>query len=427
MKKTLLLMLALIMCVVALVSCGGNGDETQQTEDPTPGGVKTEAPDTTDAPKQDAVTDHVQTTLSKSESEYDYYFTFKAPEGNPRDIVYNYMLSMAKIKWVATESWVTTWKEQGDFGVNLAYDVGKTYYGVPYARTNGTLDEFEQFVVDGTFKPNSPFYEEIVGNHCSSSMVMSFQQIIDLTYSGALKPLRSRTGLLMFPKGVEIPPARNGSTNPDNWISETCFAHNGQEAIFNGYAQLDKGDILYKNIDGSGHTRMVSKVELYYSPTGKLMPNRSYVYCLEQTNAWYDTNKNSTWWIDKKYSFSQLWDTFFMPVTLCIYHEENPVIVDNHIAMTGKNTPDTIKTMLKGTIETDSQLTYVYITIKDQAGNIVSDHLHYNLTKEYKASLRNMHYPLAVDKLPAGTYTYNLRAGIARGGVDIETFQFTID
>lgn len=424
MKKTLLLVLSVLLVLTALVSCGGE-KEPVETDPPKKDPIKTEAPEE-ESTTENPYTNHTPTELSKPLEEYDFVHTFKAPEGNPRDIVYNYMLAMAKIEWVATESWVTTWKEQGDFGVNLSYDAGKTYYGVPYARTNGTLDEFEQFVIDGTFKPNSPWYEEIVGNHCSSSMVMAFQQVIDLTYSGSLKPTVSRTGLIQFPDGVEIPPPRaNNPNNPDNWLSETVFAHNGQEAMFNGFAQLDKGDILYKNIDGSGHTRMVHKVETFKSPTGKLMPNRSYVYCLEQTNAWYDSNKNSTWWIDKKYSFSTLWDTQFMPTTLCIYHEENPVITDAHLTMTGKNTPENIMKTLKGTLESNYPMTYARVTITDKDGKIVAESMKYNLTKEYKINLRSMHSALNLDELPAGTYTFKLRGGIARGGVDIESFQFT--
>ena len=427
MKKLVVLILCLLLTTAMFVSCGGN-DTPEETKAPLANAVQTEEDtEETTSDKSDIYTNYVPTKLPKDPSEYDFSHTFKAPEGNPRDIVYDYMYKMATVEWVATKTWNTHWKVQGDFGVDLTYEQGKTYYGLPYSNTMAPLDEFNLYLVDGTFTPNSEYFEELVGNHCSSSMVMAFQQVIDLTYSGALKPLVSRTGLLMFPEGLEIPPARDNSTNPDNWISETMFAHNGQDAVFEGYATLDKGDILYKNIDGSGHTRLVSKVEIFKSPTGKLMPNRSYVYCLEQTNAWFDKNtKNTTWWIDKKYSFDTLWDTFFMPVTLCIYHEENPVIDDAYIVMEGKNSADTITKTLKGTVESNFPLSYVRLTIKDSTGKIVSEKLHYALPKSYKVNLRNFHYDLGLDKLPAGTYTYTLRAGIARGGVDIETFNFTI-
>jgi hypothetical protein len=298
------------------------------------------------------------------------------------------MLKMAQVEWVAGKTWNTHWKEQGDFTVNLTYEEGKTYYGVPYSQANGTLDEFLQFLPENkVFTPNSEYYEELIGNHCSSSMVMAYQQILDFTYSGSLAPRTARHGILMFPAGLEIPPAR--SENPDDWISETMFAHNGKERLYEGYAALDKGDILYKSVDGSGHTRMVHKVEIFKSATGKVMPNRSFVYCLEQTNAWWDSKKDTTWWIDKKYSFDKLFDEFFMPVTFCIFHEENPVITDAHVTMTGKNTPDSIQKSLKGTIESNYPLTYAYITIKDTNGQIVSQSLRYILNKQHKLNLQD--------------------------------------
>lgn len=333
---------------------------------------------------------------------------------------------MSQVKWVAAESWTTTWKEQGDFTVNISYEKGKTYYGVPYSNTKATLDEFLQFLpANGRFTPNSPWYEELIGNHCSSSMDMAFQQILDFPYSGSLKPSTAREGLLMFPEGIEKPPAR--SSNPDDYISATVFAHNGQDAIYNGYTQLGKGDILYKSIDGSGHTRMVSKVEISKSATGKLIPGRSYVYCLEQTNAWADSKKDSTWFIDRKYSFSELYDTLFMPVTFCIYHEENPVIDDAYLMMKGKNTPESVKKMLGGSVEATFPLTYVRVIVRDSNGKVVGEAFEYDMAKTYKLNVRNLTFKVGIDELPAGTYTFSLRAGIARGSVEFENFQFTID
>ena len=421
MKKTLLLVLSLILLTAALVSCGSSNENPAETKDPLANVVRTEGPKVeTTAPATSAGTKEPP----KAE-DYDYFFKFDAPKGNPRDIVYNYMYAMSQVKWVAAETWTTTWKGTADFKVNLTYTKGKTYYGVPYSRTNGTLDEFQQFIAaDGTFTPNSPYYEEIVGNHCSSSMVMAFQQILNFTYSGSLKPTTSREGLLKYPDGIEKPPSRS-ATNPDDYITANVFSHNGQDKIYEAFTTLDKGDILYKNIDGSGHTRMVSKVEVSRSAAGKILPSRSYVYCLEQTNAWADSKQESTWFIDRKYSFSTLWETFFMPVTLCIYHEENPVIEDAYVMMKGKNTEESLQKMFAGTVESTFPLTYVLIQIKDKDGKVVGQDLLYYYTKEYKANLRNSTYKVGLDKLPAGEYNYTLRVGIARGSVEIENINFT--
>ena len=179
MKKLVLTLMAFVL-ICSLFACGSADKEPAETIDPLSGSIKTEAPKT--ETKEPAATTAPKKDPPKAE-DYDYFHVFKAPEGTPREIVYNYMYAMSQIKWVATESWTTTWKGEGDFGVNLPYEKGKTYYGVPYARTNATLDEFQMYVTNkGTFTPNSPYYEEIIGNHCSSSMVMAYQQVIPMTY-----------------------------------------------------------------------------------------------------------------------------------------------------------------------------------------------------------------------------------------------------
>lgn len=423
MRNKLLLTSLLLLVTLLLVSCGSTDKTPAETIDPLGNSVRTEAPKTeTTKPEE---TKAPEKEPPKPE-DYDYFKVFEAPKGNPRDIVYDYMYSMSQVKWVAAESWNTTWKNQGDFKVNLSYEKGKTYYGIPYSDTRATLDEFLQFLPQNErFTPNSPWYEELLGNHCSSSMVVSYQQILDFPYGHAIAPVTQRKDVLFFPAGVEVPPAR--SDNPDDWISETVFAHNGQDKIYEAYAALDKGDILYKKIDGSGHTRMVSKVEVFKSAAGKLMPGRSYVYCLEQTNAWADNKKESTWFVDRKYSFKDLYDTFFMPVTFYIFHEENPVIKDAYVTMKGKNTPETIKKMLNGAIETTFPLTYVRTTVTNNMGKVVEQALEYRTGITYKYNVRNMTYKLNIDKLPAGEYTFSLRVGIARGSVEFENFKFTVE
>ncbi|MBQ4116833.1 MAG: hypothetical protein IJD37_05605 [Clostridia bacterium] len=424
MKRLFLVLFALLL-VVAMASCGkkNNGDSPETTINPLGNSVKTEAPKTeTQAPKETLVDPaKYEPDLSK----YDSYKKFEAPKGNPRDIVYDYMYAMSQIKWVATQDWNTHWKVQGDFGVNITYKKGKTYYGIPYSNTKCGLSVFENFVIDGKFTPNSDYYEELIGNHCSSSMGLAYQQILDFPYSGGLKENASRKGLIKIAAPLEIPPSRTPN-NPDDWISETVTAHNGAEKLYEAYASLGKGDILYKQIDGSGHTRMVTKVEVNKSVAGKILPSRSFVYCIEQTNAWADSKQESTWFIDRKYSFDTLNSTNFTPYTLCIYHEENPKIYDAYIMMTGKNTENTIKKMLAGTIESTFPLNYVRATITDANGNIVSEAMKYDFSKNYKVTLRDMTYQLGAEKLPAGTYTFNLQAAIARGSWDIETIQFTV-
>lgn len=425
MKKLLLLVLSLLFALT-LASCGSEeAPPATETVDPLANSVKTEAPETEATEPQDPeYTDFPRKSIPK-EADYDYYHVFKAPEGDPRDIVMDYMLKMAKVEWTPATTWTTGWKKEGYFKVNLTYEAGKTYYGVPYADTRAPLGEFQLFLKDGKFTPNSTYYEELIGNHCSSSMIMAYQQIIDLSYPAGLRPTTVRKGLLSFPEGIETPPSES-TTSRNTWYSDSVLKFNTRDAIMDGYASLDKGDIVMKDTKSGGHTRMISKVEVSKTVTGKVNPGRSYVYCVEQTNAWFDNNKNSTWWIDKKYSFTQLYDNYFMPVTLDIFHEENPVIDDAVICMKGKNTPTSIVKMLNGTIESNFPLSYIYVTVRDTDGNTVCSHLEYNLGEVYKFALRKISYSLGIDKLENGKYTFKVDAGIARGDVTFEDFEFEI-
>ncbi len=423
MKKTLLLLLCLFL-LVALFSCGnkepGKAPETtpETTINPLGDSVRTEAP------KTEATTD-ASAKYEPDLSKYDSYKKFEAPKGNLRDIVYDYMYAMSQIKWVASKTWTSRWKTgDGPYEVNLSYLKGRTYYGIPYTDTKCGLSVFENYVIDGTLYPNSEFHEELVGNHCSSSMGLAYQQIIDFPYSGDLKVSAAREGIIKLAEPLEMPPFRNNV--PYSYTSETITAHNGAEKIYEAYSKLEKGDILYKIIDGYGHTRMVSKVEVKKSAIGKIIPAQSYIYCIEQTNAWADSKRNSTWFIDRKYSFEELNSSFFTPFTLCIFHEENPKIYDAYIMMTGKNTEKTIKKLLSGTIESTFPLNAVRATITDANGNVVKEAMKYNFFSDYKISIRDMTPILGANNLPAGSYTFKLQASIARGTWDIETIPFTI-
>ena len=362
----------------------------------------------------------------KPPEEYAYYCRFKAPDKPPRDIVMDYMVKMATTKWTPSHTWTINWKEQGHFPVNLTYEKGKTYYGIPYSSTKAPYCEFIEFVKDGVFTPNSPYYEEIVGNHCSSSMFMSFQQVYDMFYMNYpcdLRPTSYRVGKLKFPDGIKAPPSRSKDITED-WVSATAFAHNSKSAMMNGYASLGKGDILIKDINNSGHTRMVRSVETVRNEDGTIDTANSYVYVIEQTNAWFDENKNSTWWIDKQYSFDKLYQTQFMPVTLCIYHEKAPVIEDAVIAMTEKNTPESIVNELKGSIQTNFPLSFISVKITDENGEIKGSSFIYNLFSVYDLPLYELHDELGINRLDSGKYRYTLTAGIARGSVVLEDFEF---
>ena len=365
--------------------------------------------------------------VSYSPSTYKFIQKFEAPEGDLRRVVLDHMLDQAYIEWTPAQDFTITWKNSGSFSVNLPYYAGRTYRGLPYSGTTCSLDMFEQYLDgSGRFRDNTYYYEEVVGNNCSQSMVLAFQQLINIPLQGTLKPNSERRGLLMFPvdeNGNELLNYPSG----DNWFTAEVKNVNTEEAFYEAYARLDEGDILYKSVRVNGHTRLVDFVKVVRNRDGSINPSRSLVYTVEQTNAFDGTGVDgvsTTWWIDHAYTFKDLYDTEFMPVTLCIYNNGTRP-QDAYIAYKGSYTSSNITSAFNGTVTSNFPLNYVLIKIFDQSGACVRTIRKYDWTAMYTLDLSSSRSEI-FGGLSKGTYTLTIRAGIARGGCEVENMTFTV-
>lgn len=427
MKRFLLIALSLLVLILTLSACNStdtppvDSPETQAQSETKPNSVKTEAPATEAAPKETEKNN--EKPWPEDTSKFTFFQKFDAPTGTPREIVMDYMMKMATVEWTPAEDFAIGWEGPASFDPNMSikFFSDKTYRGTTYGNTHCSFDLFSQFVNEkGILKMDNYSYEKIIGNNCSTTMTLAYQQIVDMPIS-VLKPISTRLGLLKLSGDLKIPEGFG-----DSWYSNEVFAANGQEKVYDAYATLESGDILYKSIKGTGHTRMVRKVELGKSAAGKVLPGRSYVYCVESTNAWEDSQQLSTWFIDRKYSFTELYDGAFMPVTLVIFHEENPTYNDAYLAFDGKINADNLKKgLLPGTVSSNFPLNYVMATIKDADGNVVLREVKAAMTTNYTYDMRKFY--IKTSELEKGNYTFTLRAGIARGGADICTFDFTVE
>lgn len=392
----------------------------------------------------DLLTGNYEVALGKTDSHQPQGFTFDPkdytsvtafppPEGDKRKTVVDYMLSMANVEWTPSEDFNIGWKGTARFGINLRFKAGTKYLGLPYSETTSSLDMFEQFVYGGKFKDKTYYYEEIVGNNCSQSMILSYQQLVDIpVVSKPTKPTEARKGLLELPVDRRGRPILKDPTHcgyDENWTTTELFKCNSKESVMKAYAACDAGDILYLSITGTGHTRMVDKVVYERDANGNIDPARSYILTIEQTNAWDKERPgvNSTWWIDHKYTFATLYSKNFYPVTLNTFHEDTP-LETAYILYNGKNSPDTAVIRLNGTVSSNFPLTYLLLTLKDSEGRTVSFAKAYrnDFTQFYSADLEDYREEL-FNGVAKGTYTFTARAGIARGGVDLESFEVTVE
>ena len=351
---------------------------------------------------------------------------FKAPEGDDyRQIVMDYMMKMADFEWTPKETFHIKWKNAGDFGVDLVYEKGKTYHGMTYSNTKCSLDEFEQFFEDGKFVPNSEYFEEIIGNHCSSSMGLAYQQLLDFPYYGGIAPSPIRGTMLTYCGDIKAPKGYGKFDVSDLWNLHS------KKTVMEAYASVDKGDVLYFfSKVRTGHLRMISRpAEVTRFENGEIDPDNSYIYTIEQTNCFDDQDtargRNTTWFINRKRTYTTLYERFFCPITFTIFTSgEKPK--DAFVTYTGKNSPDSLADGVNGEIISSFPLTYVRMEVRDADNKLVASSHRYDFQRTYKMDLAPMGEELKLNELAKGEYTFKLRAGIARGGVDFEYFGFSV-
>lgn len=349
---------------------------------------------------------------------------FKAPEGDYRQIVLDHMLKMANYEWTPKESFDIKWKGESRFKVDLHFEKGETYHGITYSNTKGCFDIFEDCCENGEFVNNSEYYEEIIGNHCSSSMAMAYQQLIDFPFQGTFKPSPRRAFASKLVGNLRIP-TQFGT----KWDALDVLTENSKKDVMEAYAQVDAGDmIFFCTKRKSGHIRMVySKSDVVRDEHGEIDPSNSFVHCIEQTNSWDKTDaangKKTTWWIDHKYSFARLYEKEFMPVTLQIFSSEQP-LRDAFVVYDGNNDAQSIKNGLNGTVSSNFPLNYARVNVRNADGQIVRRAIKYDLAEAYTIDLAELNDQLDINSLPSGKYDVSIRAAIARGGHTFESFTF---
>lgn len=410
-KKFFVILAVLALCL-ALVSCGNEktpvGDETTGNniaETNTP--VETEE-------------ENKEPTLPEGINPDDYYkfVEFKLAEGDPRQAVVEHMRTQANVKWVAAndisyEAWSNL----------LKYETGKTYYGMPYSDFNSSYHKFvsELEPNTGKFSSDATSWEDITGVGCCSAILNAIQQVTNDVYGETAN---------FVPNGKYTRAIKLG----DYEVKENCrqtdeiVAANDEQTMYEAYALLDVGDVIVRRRNGAPHIRLITeKATVVYSASGKVNPGRSYVKCIEQTNA-FDTTRTdgkvTTWREDKLYTFSDLIKSTYLPVTLAVY--ESPETELPYLALKDEITPDILaKKCLVGSVTSNYPLKHVYINVYDNNGKLVKQYVNGGMDDSFSVSLASKAKKLFED-LPAGNYTFVVDAGIALGSAEMCRVEFTL-
>lgn len=416
MKKIIFLLITLLT-VFVFVSCGSK-DTPKETEKETTVNTPNETTETEDDKNKDGI-------LTINPDDYYKCVVWDLPEGNFRDVAVDYMRKQASVEWVC-ENGFSVMDKFEHWYIGLEYKKGVTYHGITYTNAKSSYDEFMLFYKDGKVKMESGDSNAVVGNGCFSSTQNATQQF-DPDVAGL-------TDVLMPSyKGFEAKIVGDYKVPENVKRTQDIMVANSKDVIYNAYAQLKKGDIIFMKDDtkGMSHVRMlVEDPAIFTNDAGKIIPSRCSVKTIEQTNAFDKTRTdgvNTTWYVDHIYTFNALYESNYLPVTYESYEKDRSEMEKPYLLLDKEITSEMLakKTVSSAVIKSNFPIRFVKIEILDKDNNVVSSKLKNNMDDTRNIPLRNQIAGL-FNNVPDGEYTLVITAGISRGSTEFARVDFKL-
>ena len=419
MKKLIALML-LVLSVLVLASCGGDGSE-----------------ETTK--KKVKITNPPVESTAEPETKVDLSTLYKVVEFDKskdfRTTVVNKMKEMGSIEWTCTKSFKISQKYEG-WDVNYGFTEGVVYHGIPYADKPTGLFEFSRRVVDGKYTDGDKDVNDmpsIYGLQCVTSVNFAIQSCInfDANASRFYNPAHEEFMSDHFDVLGDIEVIKDGDT-------KTSVIKNGAQKMAEAYALLEPGDIVFEG-SGYNHARLISgKTRVVKNDKGQISLTQSKVITCEQVNqleSGHDAafiKKNgydSTWWIDHEYSFNDLFGHNYMPITLKEYGHENDADAP-YVALDNEIKAETLaKGSINGSVSSNMPLRYVLYQLVDANGKVVSETIGSNRYKRSGFTISNIYNAdsLFANAVHGQTYTFRMYGCIVAGEALLSEVNFTFN
>jgi len=258
---------------------------------------------------------------------------------------------------------------------------GKTHYGMPYTNKYGSYERFAYcFEADGTLKP---FIKEIpkgaegfdlyMGNDCSGAVYNAWLRIgCSFSFKACYDARPNSTGGTL--------PVGNYTWEGNEYTDQICL-RNGEQVMAESYAKLRMGDavVVYENVKGGHHIRMVAACPVVVRlQSGSIDLNSSYITVHEQggnLGARKDApGWNTSWLIHHKWTFRQLWETFYVPITIRELQEGQMPERILEDGLTGVN---------KGTVSSNYRILSTRAVVTDSKGREVWSDLRFTAVAHF--------------------------------------------
>lgn len=244
-----------------------------------------------------------------------YIFT-KANNTKERQNIVDYMTAMATIKWTPFENMIY-WNPNNN---SVGFVKGKTYAGIPYTQIlrETTLEQFKSFLDDSNIyqdneevdsykidlyeNRNSGYY---YGSDCSSAVWIAWQYAypnLKMT-----TPTKSTLGVpdteeMLTELKIDGCLSIVGEYNYNYDNTASLCQQNGKDKLYLAYNQLQIGDAIMRHTSGNiGHIGLVNSIDRI---------NKK-VTAIEQSGL----SGSGCWSLDKTYSFYNLFNSSYIPIT----------------------------------------------------------------------------------------------------------------
>ena len=391
--KRILLFLCVVSLSLSIISC------TNQT---------TPQPDN----------DDTDTTV-ESTSEKDYFENYVPSDDedntmlvypkDPAKYVVDYMTKMATVEWTPQSTFHLYGKYQA-WKYDLVYEVGKTYYGLPFlVGSRGTLQQFNANVNNKTYIGGTTL-ANCIGDACYDAVYVALIQVCpSITFESTEDMLpKNNTGLMAV---------GDWDTEITKTDTPTIIQLTDKEVMAQAYAQLLPGDVILKHVvyQDAGHARIVnSKPTVVYNDDNTINLAESYITTLEQTNLWdKESDVKTSWWVNHKYTFEKLLSTNFVPLRPIDYTKD---FSSSYIAT--KDLPKTNE--LKGTVFSNQYIFNIEIIVTNELGESVYTENIYPNAKTYNLEDADFN----ASELDNGKYTMTIKSSLSFGTKQIANYNF---
>jgi len=302
--------------------------------------------------------------------------------------------------WTPSETWRYT---IGNNTTAHYMTQGKVYGGFPYLHGSGNVYRMLEYYDEETGEVNmaeAGKNQRFFGNFCSYGSGWGFSRVINSAGHGLTDSMVPNNGYI--PVG-SYKMNMNLKKFPENETVSICN-DNGMAVMYESYALLQPADALVYYTTG-GHIIMVSSVHVERKDDGTIDGGKSYVTFIDQaTDEWDGKLANGKSYeiqggVDKKYTFSKLFRTSYIPYTFAEFLGTDPVEA-GEVKLDTDKTELTLDELIASTVTANYIISDVFVEFIGSDGKTVD-------TKEVRTGYGGI-YSIKLSKgiFAAGTKKY---------------------